>query len=326
MATSAIQDPQVRKILTSPRADSGWEQDLKRFESGDSSLTRRNARESSIRGIQRLLIFLGYSTSSTGAFAVDGDFGRGTNRGIAQFMFDHKLTSTVNRSILTYDCTWQTAKANIVAIPEVKLTVNALNKMIDIAKANIDANNVMCGSFKEALFHLDAVDNRMGYSCRDILNRYGNLVERAANRLNMEKGIAIRPEWILSIIRQETAGVVRPRFEQHLLTRLNNRASHVPLDELRFQSMSFGLGQILGDNFKRVGAQSAKAMFTSPLHEQVYFVARFLAPKQDQVTKSNPNDADFRAVAKFYNGPGYAKHHYHESIANWFREFRTLLG
>jgi hypothetical protein len=33
---------------------------------------------------------------------------------------------------------------------------------------------------------------------------------------------------------------------------------------------------------------------------------------------------DFHVAARYYNGSGHAKHHYHESLENWFREFRRL--
>ena len=92
--------------------------------------------------------------------------------------------------------------------------------------------------------------------------------------------------------------------------------------------MSFGLGQILGVNYEMVNAESAKAMFTSPLPEQVLFVARFLthsSHRRELVSKKYPTAQDFRGVAKFYNGSGYEAHHYHESIERWFKEFRAMM-
>lgn len=49
------------------------------------SLERKSAGESANTAVQRLMVFFSYFLSSTGAFAVDGDFGPGTNRGVAQF-------------------------------------------------------------------------------------------------------------------------------------------------------------------------------------------------------------------------------------------------
>lgn len=140
-----IKDSRVKRIITHPEDDTEiWRSDLERFISGDATLTRKSVGESGIRAVQRLMIFLGYSTSSSGSFTIDGDFGRGTNRGVAQF--------------------------------------------------------------------------------------------------------------------------------------------------------------------------------------QVEFVARFLLPRADVVKKSNPRGEDFHKLARFYNGPKYAAHHYHESLARWFREFRVLMS
>lgn len=315
---AAIREPDILQILTLPDTDDDWQADLQRFEAGDVTLTRKSAGETSIKAVQRLLVFLGYSTSSTGAFAIDGDFGRGTNRGVAQFQLEHGLNAATRRNTLCYPCTWQTARKNIVAIPDTRLTVETLGAMLDVAREAIRNNEVTCGSFDEALFQLNSLHQRRFYSCKQILEKYGNLADRAAQEEN------IRPEWILTIIKQETAGVVRPRFEQHWLTKFNTREPDADFAELRYRSMSFGLGQVMGFNFDQVGAPSARAMFNSPLEDQVRFVARFLAPRREVVSKSNPTENDFRTVARFYNGPGFAKHHYHESIQRWFREFKML--
>lgn len=110
------------------------------------------------------------------------------------------------------------------------------------------------------------------------------------------------------------------------MTRLNRKNPTASLEELRFRSMSLGLGQIMGMNYKRVGAASAKSLYTSSLLDQVLFVGRFLAVKGDVLAKSKPGDSEFRKIARYYNGPGYEKHHYHEGLARWFREFSHLLS
>ena len=320
-----LDDPRIQEILTPPRSDSsGWKQALQRFEAGDVTVTRHSAGESAIKAVQRMLIFLGYSTSSRGAFSIDGDFGRGTNRGVAHFQFEHGLTRKIDRKTLCYPCSWQTAARDITLIPDTRLTVATMEKMIAVALENIENGEVMCGDFDTALFHLNAVHTRSLLNCRQILDRYGSLVDGAVAHLHEERGVEIRPEWILAIIKQETGGVVRPRFEQHILTRKHRKSPNADFTELRFRSMSQGLGQVLGENFKTVGAASARAMYTSPLDEQVLFVGRFLARKRDPIRKIRPSDEDFHTIARYYNGPGYAKHHYHEGIERWFREFRAL--
>lgn len=322
-----LEDSRILKILTPPKADGhGWKEALQRFEAGDVSLTRRSAGEAAIKAVQRMLIFLGYSTSSAGAFSIDGDFGRGTNRGIAQFQFEHRLTRKFDREILCYPCNWNTAQSNITQIPETRLTSTTMEAMVAEALDAIENNRVMCGDFKTALYYLNAVHTRSLLNCQQILDRYGKLVTKVIDRVHDERSVVIQPEWILAIIKQETAGVVRPRFEQHLLTRMHKKDASADLVELRFRSMSQGLGQVLGDNYKRVGAKSALAMYMSPLDEQVLFVARFLSRRPEPIKKKRPGEEDFRAVAKYYNGSGYEKHHYHEGIETWFREFQSLRG
>ncbi len=326
----AIENPQIQQILSlSSDADTGWKRDLERLRAGEVNLSRKNIGENSIKAIQRLLIFLGYSTSSSGAFSIDGDFGRGTNRAVAQFQFENGLNPALKRQTLCYPCTWQTARVEIKAIPDVLLDVPTMEKMLELTLSAIAAGQVNCGSYEAALAHLNGLHLNQLMTCRQILERYGSLTQQAAQKIDAELGVKIRPEWILSIIRQETGGVVRPRFEQHLLTRMNSMTPNADFSELRHRAMSFGLGQILGDNFRTVGAASAKAMFTSPLEEQVLFVGRFLAKNRHMskvVVKSQPAAEDFHTIGLNYNGPGYAKHHYHESIERWFKEFRSLMG
>lgn len=319
-------DPVIEKILTHPDDDTTiWQDDLQRFLAQDIKLTRRSAGESAISAIQRLLIFLGYSTSASGAFSIDGDFGRGTNRGVAQFQYDHQLSSAISRQSLCYPCQWNTAKKLITSVPEATLTESTLLALVNTAKLHISNNRVMTGELDSALFHLNALHRRRFLNCRDILERYGNAAQTAVTALYETEGIPIRAEWVLAIIRQETAGVIRPRFEQHYLSRLNNRHPDQSLSELRMQSMSLGLGQIMGTNYKAVGARNASELFTAPVDTQVAFVCQFLKPIQTQVKKRDPGNEDFRKVARFYNGPQYAAHLYHEQLARWFREFRILM-
>lgn len=325
-----IQDSQIQQVLSPPNASPQWQKDLDKLISGDASLTRRSASEGAVRALQRLLIFLGYSTSSSGAFAIDGDFGRGSNRALAQFEFDHKLSDgKITHAQLTYACNWRSARKLITAIPETPLRLATLEKMLSVAKADIDNNNVNCGNFDEAIFQLNALHNRKGMTCRQIQDRYGAEVDKAVKELKAQNGRVILAEWLLAIIRQETAGVVRPRFEQQWLSKLARKHPQAKLSELRYQSMSFGLGQILGVNYNLVGASSAHELYTLPMTKQITAIARFLTRRSSTRTvvgKDNPTANDFKIVAKFYNGSGYATHHYDESLARWFREFKSLRG
>lgn len=322
-----INHEQLKKITTHPdENDHIWRADLQRFLAGDATLTRKSAGESGIKAIQRLLVFLGYSTSASGAFAIDGDFGRGTNRAVAQFQVEHKLTRTIARDMLCYPCRWNTARSLIDSIPDARLTPHTLEKMLLDAIERSADGRVVTGDFDDAIFHLNALHKRQYLDCRGILQRYGGYAQSASQQIQAENGLLVRPEWILAIIRQETAGVVRPRFEQHYLSRLHRQRPDTELEELRMQSMSMGLGQIMGNNYKRVGASSASELFTASVARQVAFVGRFLRPKSDVAGKANPVESDFRTIARFYNGPKYEAHHYHEKLARWHREFRFLMG
>jgi peptidoglycan hydrolase-like protein with peptidoglycan-binding domain len=326
---TAIEHPQISQILTLPGDnDAAWRADLERLRTGDVTLNRKTIGENSIKAIQRLFIFMGYSTSSTGAFSIDGDFGRGTNRAAAQFQFEHGLNPALAREQLCYPCTFQTARKEIVQIPDVTLDLPTLEKMLEKTQEAIQLGQLNCGSFEAALSHLNNLQTNSLGTCRAIAAQYGDMAKAAVDQIKKESGATVQPEWVLSIIRQETGGVVRPRFEQHLLSRFHRENPTADFTELRYRAMSFGLGQILGDNYKAVKAASAKAMFTSPLPEQVLFVARFLTGNgrmRAVVAKTNPVAADFHTIGRHYNGPAYETHHYHESIERWFKEFKGLL-
>ncbi len=325
-----FESPKIKKIITLPEDnDLSWKTDVQKLINGDITLDRKTVGENSIKALQRLLIFLGYSTSFRGAFSIDGDFGRGTNRGLAQFKYDHGLRINYDRSTLAYPCKASNAHRLITAIPDVKLTVPTLKKLIEVAELAINNGEVMCGSFKDAIFHLNNTHRRSLLTCRKILEAYGQLAQNAVNQIKAERGVDIPVEWLLSIVRQETGGVIRPRFEQHLMTSYNKKWPTLDLSEIRFQATSFGLGQILGVNYKMVGLSSAKDMYFSSPEEQLIQIGRFLIKRSQKtksvVVKKRPGDADFRTIGRYYNGPKYAEHHYHESLARWFKEFQSMM-
>lgn len=320
-----LDDTRIQRILAPSqlRADK-WRDALQRFHAGDATLTRQSAGEAAIRAVQRMLVFLGYSTSSNGAFVIDGDFGRGTNRGVAQFQFEKGIARRITRRTLCYPCTWQSARRYIVTVPEARLTRTTLKAMLKTALEMIDSGKLMCGDFDTALSFLDAIDRGQLLNCEQIFERYHPYVDAVVSRMHEERSIRIAPQWIYAIIRVETGGIVRPRFEQHVLSRLHRKHPKLDFTELRFRAMSQGLGQVLGENYRAVGARSAYDMYTSGLEEQVAFVARFLAARPAQVAKQRPKEQDFRAVARFYNGRGYEKHFYHERLERAFREFLKI--
>ncbi len=315
--------PQVHRVLTPPNREPQWHEDLERFLEGDQKLTRESLREAAVEAIQRLLIFLGYSTTRRGAFSIDGDFGRGTNRGIAQFQYERGLKVALDLDQLSYSCSWQNAHLKLRSLPRVKIDITTVRSLLTAARHNIETEKVLCSDYEVALSYLDMLQTRRYYTCREIHYHYGDFAEAAAERVKDEIS-PVDPRWILAIIKQETGGIVRPRFEQHIFSRLVHKSSDPKFIRLRLSAMSLGLGQVMGLNYSQVGAKSPEAMFYSPLDEQVYFVARYLAGHRS-AAKAEPDKDDFRAIARYYNGPGYAKHDYHESLERWFTEFKRLL-
>jgi len=166
----ALEDPRVRRVIALEGGDE-WRPDLDRLMAGDQSLTRASAGEAGLRGIQRLFIFLGYSTSAGGSFSIDGDFGRGTNRALAQFQFDQGLTDLVTREHLTYESQWNTSVKNIVAIPDVRLDTRSLDRMLTVALEAIEQGDVARGDFETALRLLDLIDAKKSFICAASLDR-----------------------------------------------------------------------------------------------------------------------------------------------------------
>ena len=98
-----LDHPLIQRVLFSEEPDHQVLDSLGDVHQGRSHLSRHLGSESVINALQRLLIFLGYSTSSSGAYVIDGDFGRGTNLGVAQFQVENNFSTTAIRDHLCYE-------------------------------------------------------------------------------------------------------------------------------------------------------------------------------------------------------------------------------
>jgi hypothetical protein len=90
-----------------------------------------------------------------------------------------------------------------------------------------------------------------------------------------------------------------------------------------FESISMGLGQIMGFNARRVGYPSAEAMFrafdASEAFQVFAFINFFLSdPQLAQAVRSK----DWRTIARLYNGPGNVDH----VAPKLERTYRQLAG
>lgn len=312
----------VLKVMTPLGREPQWHEDLERFIKNGKEIREKDLGEAVVEALQRLLNFLGYATSRRGKFKVDGDFGRGTHRGIAQFQFDYKLKGALSLDTLAYDCSWQNAHLKLLDFPELKLNRSTVYALVQVVRKNIEQQHLLCGDFSTALKQLNRSQTRSYYSCREIQYHYGDFAEDAVQRVATQSG-RVHPRWILAIIKQETGGVIRPRFKQYLFSRLVKQYPNTDAATLRFSAMDSGLGQIPGTDFSKAGASNPEALVCSPLAEQVYFVARYLSHHSSAAT-DEPSDDDFHAIAQYYNGPEYKKHDYHASLKRRYHEFKVL--
>lgn len=92
--------------------------------------------------------------------------------------------------------------------------------------------------------------------------------------------------------------------------------------ETACRACSWGLGQILGENFRAAGYTSAKQMadaFATGEDEQAAAMARFIAANPKMLAALV--DHDWAGFASRYNGPGYAKNAYHTKLAAAYARF-----
>jgi hypothetical protein len=85
-------------------------------------------------------------------------------------------------------------------------------------------------------------------------------------------------------------------------------------------STSWGLGQVMGSNFKMIGCESVAEMLAQAMHsegQQLRHMANFC--KSAGLINAMKNK-DWAAFAKGYNGPQYAKNQYDIKLANAYQK------
>jgi hypothetical protein len=99
-------------------------------------------------------------------------------------------------------------------------------------------------------------------------------------------------------------------------------AQAVALDQdAALQSASWGLGQVMGENYGRIGFASVQAMVTAMCSSedlQLTAVAAFIAAGGLQTALQKQNWA---AYARGYNGPNYASNNYDSRLAKFYSDF-----
>ncbi len=94
-----------------------------------------------------------------------------------------------------------------------------------------------------------------------------------------------------------------------------------------YLSISMGLAQVMGFNFKSVGYTSPKEMFNAfqaDVTEQIAAMFKFIVNKAVCLNAAKIND--FASFARGYNGSGYAKNKYDTKIADAKAAYTAATG
>jgi hypothetical protein len=100
-------------------------------------------------------------------------------------------------------------------------------------------------------------------------------------------------------------------------------ATAMSLDEgAALQSASWGIGQVLGENYKSAGFASPQALVTQLFASED---AQLLAVA-NEIIADNAAKAlathDWANFARIYNGPAYARNNYDTTLRTWYEKFR----
>lgn len=86
-------------------------------------------------------------------------------------------------------------------------------------------------------------------------------------------------------------------------------------------STSWGLGQIMGANFKAAGCASVEQMVTQAMDSEIYQLRHMAGFIKSSGLLPKLQSLDWPAFARGYNGPGYAKNQYDVKLAAAYSKF-----
>ncbi|MEO0498557.1 MAG: N-acetylmuramidase domain-containing protein [Pseudomonadota bacterium] len=131
---------------------------------------------------------------------------------------------------------------------------------------------------------------------------------------------SLRSQAVQSGLASSRAGDIRNPRTQANRWRLLRRARDIDRSAAD-QSVSWGIGQVMGANWKMLGYSSVAALVAdarSGFDGQLRLMTRFIVQRD---LLPHLRAADFAAFARVYNGPAYAKHGYHTRMEAAFRRF-----
>lgn len=90
------------------------------------------------------------------------------------------------------------------------------------------------------------------------------------------------------------------------------------------KSASWGLGQVLGDNFKAAGYTTVQAMVQACTEDEEHHLEQMINFIKANHLDDELRRHDWRAFARGYNGPGYEKNNYHTRLAAAFAKWQRI--
>jgi hypothetical protein len=170
-------------------ADAGRARErLDRVAQGDA-LVLKDAAGDAVKTLQRGLVILGYSTSFDGSALVDGDYDKGTERGVRQFQLESGLPTT---GLLD------------------GATLVALDHAVAAGLAAVDDEDRTCLR--------DILDRTLDMTPGELKARHRPAIQSAAQTAGVREEVIAA----ITIVESGGGGNNRPKFEPHHLTALED--------------------------------------------------------------------------------------------------------
>lgn len=94
--------------------------------------------------------------------------------------------------------------------------------------------------------------------------------------------------------------------------------------EAAYRSISIGIGQVMGANFRACGYSNAREMFKDAMKGLAAQAEQMLSfIHADRRLVKAANEHDYKTFARIYNGPGYKKNRYDTELAKFVRRYSS---
>ena len=101
-------------------------------------------------------------------------------------------------------------------------------------------------------------------------------------------------------------------------------AAYEMRSEAALMATSWGLGQIMGSNFKMTGSASVEEMVNQAMESEVNQLHHMIGFIKSSGLIDKLKALDWAGFAKGYNGPAYAKNAYDTKLAGAYANFTRL--